>query len=722
MPPRQPDRRRWGLVAAWLAIGAQLCGCAARKAEPRFSADENFPHYQRVATEMEFADAKAAVPPQQIEAPLSIAARPTEFWDVTLEQAVQLCLQNSQVMRDLGGFVLRSPQTVRTIQNPAIVEADPRFGVEAALSEFDATFAARTSWEKNDRAINNLLLGGGTNLFKQDLGVMQYQLQKRAATGGTMTFRHNTDYDSNNAPANLFGSAWNTNFEMEARQPLLQGAGVEYNRIAGPSGIAGQYNGVLIARANTDIALADFEIGVRDLVSNVENAYWDLYYAYRDLDAKIAARDTALESWRRVQALMQAGRKGGEAEKEAQAREQYFRFQEDVQNALAGRLIDGTQTNNGSSGGTFRATGGVQVSERRLRLIMGLPITDGRMLRPADEPHLAAMRFEWTTMLSESLVRRVELRRQQWQIKRREMELVASKNFLLPQLDTVGRYRFRGFGKDLLDPNGDGTRFDNAYENLVDGDFQEWQMGLELNMPLGYRRGHAAVRAAELQLARERAILYEQERDVQLGLSNAVAELDRAYAVAQTNYNRRAAAKEQLAAISAAFDADKATLDLTLEAQRRALESESRFHAALVDYAVALKNVQFEKGTLLDYNEITLSEGPWPGKAYHDAARRDGRGRPPAPLNYVMRRGPVISAGPVPQQTMPAPIVARDAIGPGLPPAPETIPPGTPQTNAAPLRRMPSDADRATPATFMPAVPLREEMRPYLSPQGGQGQ
>ena len=33
----------------------------------------------------------------------------------------------------------------------------------------------------------------------------------------------------------------------------------------------------------TDISLADFEIGLRDFVSNVENAYWDLYFAYRNL-------------------------------------------------------------------------------------------------------------------------------------------------------------------------------------------------------------------------------------------------------------------------------------------------------------------------------------------------------------------------------------------------------------------------------------------------------
>ena len=83
-----------------------------------------------------------------------------------------------------------------------------------------------------------------------------------------------------------------------------------FNRIAGPSVVPGIYNGVLIARVNTDVELADFEIAVRDLVNNVENAYWDLYFAYRDLDAKIKARDATLDPWRGVRALFDAGRRG----------------------------------------------------------------------------------------------------------------------------------------------------------------------------------------------------------------------------------------------------------------------------------------------------------------------------------------------------------------------------------------------------------------------------
>ena len=59
----------------------------------------------------------------------------------------------------------------------------------------------------------------------------------------------------------------------------------------------GNYNGVLIARIRSDISLADFETAVRNLVRDVENNYWELYYAYRDLDTKLTARDAARETW-----------------------------------------------------------------------------------------------------------------------------------------------------------------------------------------------------------------------------------------------------------------------------------------------------------------------------------------------------------------------------------------------------------------------------------------
>ena len=632
-----------------LALG----GCAGQKVELVTCGSET-DCYAALATEIEYPQLQQCCDlggEWASSAPVTLAsASDPEYWDIGLEEVVRITLNRSKVLRDLGGAVVQSPDTAETYWDVAAQETDPRFGVEAALSAFDAQFTGSIFGEKNDRALNNEFFGGGTRLLQQDALVIQSQLSKRAVTGSEFSFRHNIEYDANNAPSNLFPSAWNVNLETEFRHPLLQGSGLQFNRIAGPTRIPGIYNGVLIARINTDVELADFEIAVRNLVSNIENAYWDLYFSYRDLDAKVAARDSSLDTWRRIHALYEAGRRGGEAEKEAQAREQFYRFQEEVQNALGGRLIDGTRTGNGSSGGTFRGGGGVLVAERRLRMLMGLPATDGRLLRPQDEPITAPVEFDWHEITRETVVRRAELRRQRFQVRRLELEWIASKNHLMPRLDTVGRYRWRGFGDRLLDPSGNNPPFDNAYEDLTGGNFQERQLGVELSVPIGLRRAYVATRNAELQLCRARAILREQEHLVLHDVAATVSEMQRAYVVSQTAYNRLEAARQQLDAVQAAFDADKAPLDLLLDAQRRLADAHTRYFRALAEHAVAVKNVHFSKGTLLDYDGVYLSEGGWPMKAYEDAAERESLRGKPRPMNYSSARAPRVAGGPIDQQ------------------------------------------------------------------------
>lgn len=610
------------VVLMCLAFG--LCGCEMMGRLSRWPHRHayNDPHIQ-AATSIEYPAVQVPVDMSSLSTarPLTIdEGSLTNPRDITLEEAVRHALSSSKIIRDVGGLVLRSPQNARSTMDPALQETDPRFGVEAALSEFDAQFTTRLFYENNNRALNNQFFGGGTRILRQRAAVLQTEIAKQTAYGGEVFLRNNANYDENNAPANLFPSAWDVNYEAGFRQSLLRGAGVDVNRITGASDVPGVYNGVLIARTNTDISIADFQLAVRDFVSDVENAYWDLFFAYRDLDAKINARNAALETWRNIRARQDLP--GAEAAQEAQAREQYYRFEEEVQDALTGRLTDPTRTHNGSPGGTFRRASGVQVAERRLRYIIGLPINDGQLLRPVDDPIVVPVTFDWELSLTEALAHRAELRRQKWLIEQRRLQLIGARNFLKPDLDLVGLYRWRGLGQSLIDPEGGGPRFDDAYTNLVSGDFQEWQMGVELSFPVGNRRAQAGVRNAEYLLSRELALLKEQEYRVTREVSEAFAEVERAYQVMQTVYNRRQAARDQQDALQTAYEFDEAPLNLLLDAQRRAALAESRYYEALVDYNIAIKNLQYAKGTLLDYSGVQLAEGPWSHAAHEDARDR----------------------------------------------------------------------------------------------------
>ena len=418
-----------------------------------------------------------------------------------------------------------------------------------------------------------------------------------------MSVRNLTTYDSNNQLSNVIGrSSFDQILETEIRQPLLQGAGTQFNRIAGPGARPGQINGFLIGRVRTDISLTEFERSVRDLVADVENAYWDLHFAFRDLEARLDARDIALVTARKLEAKTAADLGVGDA---AQALEQYYRFESDVIDAVNGRSVDGTRTNNGSAGGSFRGTGGLRVAERRLRLILGMEINDGRLIRPSDDPAQAPILYDWANSSSEAISRREEIRRQRWVIKQRELELLANRNFLKPQLDLVGRYRFRGFGKDLV--NYDDKS--DAVSNLLDGSYQEWQAGLDYTLPVGFRKAFTAVRNSQLALHRETEVLKEQERLVLYGLSNAMNEMKRAYDSMQLQEKRLGEIVRQLQSLKAKEEAAQdPALDVLLETHRRLLDARLRYHQSRVEYALAVRNVEFEKGSLLEFCKISLSE------------------------------------------------------------------------------------------------------------------
>ncbi len=594
--------------------------------------DHQIGPHQSFATEIEYPDVESVIDPDiaATTGPRAIDnPRDQEALDLTLAEAVRLALGNGEVIRSLGGNVVAAPSSSQTIFQPALAESDPRRSVEAALSEFDAQLTSNLFWNKVDRGINQTFAGLFLPVSQQFVGTYDIELAKRTATGARFALRHHTNYNRTEVanPSLRFNSVYQIDYEAEYRQPLLRGAGVEFNRIAGPNSTAGGANGVLLARINTDISLTDFEAGVTNLVSDVEQAYWDLYFAYRDLDAKLAGRDSSLVTWRNIAERLRIGLRGGTPENEAQLRSQYFTFQAAVEDA----------------------TSTLYTREERLRYLLGFPPNGPQLIRPATEPTTAKVVFPWQSVLTEAFFRRVELRRQKWQIKRRELELVAAHNYIKPRLDAVALYRFRGLGDKLIQSPGP-TGFESAYQNMTTGDFQEWQFGLQFEVPIGFRREFTALRNAELQLARERALLKEQEFRVSHDLSEAVRSMQRAFQLMKTNLNRRVAAFYEVEALRARFDVGFEQLDVLLRADQRLANSDSAYYRSLVDYMLAIRDVHRAKGSLLDYDEVSLAEGAWSTRAYRESVERS-RHYKQRTIDYGLSHPRPLSRGPYQQQT-----------------------------------------------------------------------
>ena len=161
-----------------------------------------------------------------------------------------------------------------------------------------------------------------------------------------------------------------------------------------------------------------------------------------------------------------------------------------------------------------------------------------------------------------------------------------------------------------------------------------------------------AERNAELQLIRERAVLEEQERYVAKELSDGFADLDRAFKLAQINFNRAISSRQRLEGEKLKYDIGTNLLQFVLDAESQLADAESQFFRSLVDYNLAAAKIHFAKGTYLDYLGISLSEGPWVANAYRSAAKEADRYGPRV-FNYCISKPGRLSQGPYPQLILP---------------------------------------------------------------------
>ncbi len=618
-PPVRPAK----LARAATALAVLLSGCVHRTDPLHYPHDDPVQHYRDYAETINYPDVCTSTPHEVAysgEPHTLLSEERSEPWDMPLAEAVAIALRNNRVIRSAGQFLspgntlLTSGDRTPSVHDPAIQESGVLFGTrgaEAALAAFDANLTASMLWGRDEQVTNNAFLSGGLApgfTRTSETGAFQSGLSKVFGNGGQLQVGHSVNYLGSNIPGQLFPSAYTGNVGARYRHPLLAGSGTEYTGIAGPiaqsfGGLSGVTQGVVIARINNDITIADFQAAIRNLVKDVEDTYWDLYLAYRNFDTAVTARNSALATWRFSKIRVDLGA-DIDVSAESQSRDQYWAAEAAVKNSRSG----------------------IFTAETRLRRLLGLPINEGRVIRPSNEPVTAQYLPDWEISLAEALTHRVELRKQKWSIKSLELQLKAAKSLTRPRLDFVGNYSVNGFGDRLLSQkDGDGSTaqgFNSYYETITQGNQTGWGLGFELSMPVGFRQAHAQVRNIEIRLAKAREVLYVQEMEIGHELAAGFQELTRAYAAAESNFSRRDAAIDNVETIELQEAGEIKTIDEVLRAQERRAQAEVAFFSSIVDYNKSLTNLHFRKGTLLEDANIRLLEGGWDPDAYVDAYRR----------------------------------------------------------------------------------------------------
>ena len=603
-------------VGVWCLLLCTMCGCSESLKPLRYLGEPQGNYYKDVTNSIAYPDVSEPTPEQvtAAEPPHTLIdpAMKGETWDLTLTEAVHQALANNTIIRARQANTLALGDRTPSVYDQSIQETGVLFGtrgVEAALSAFDTQFNTSMTWGRAESVANTLFFGpNSSNTLKQETGAFNAGLRKQFATGGTMSLNHIWNYSGTNAQAQLFPSSYSGNLGASYRQPLWAGAGTEFSRIAGPlnpvfSAITGVSQGVIIARINGDITLADFEASVLNLVKDVEDTYWDLQLAYHSFHTAVEARNSAQESWRVAKVTDEAG--GGRKIDEPQARDQYFESRAAVENAL----------------------NAIYATETELRRLMGIEVSSRRVIRPITKLTQVELKTDWHVSLAEALTRRVELRKQKWNIKSLELQLRAARSLTNPRLDFVSNYQINAFGDHLFAGSDNDSRntqqgFNSAYETLTQGNQTAWTLGFEFSLPLGFRSARSQVRNLELRMTKAREVLTVQEMEIAHQLANVIQNLATFHATAQSHYNRYLATQERVNIVQLEYTNDKATLDEVLRAQRSRASAEAAYYQNLVNYNKAITQLHLAKGTLLEYNNIQLQENEWDPAAYEQALRR----------------------------------------------------------------------------------------------------
>jgi outer membrane protein TolC len=502
--------------------------------------------------------------------------------------------------------------------NIRVLSLDPaRSGtfIEAALSRFDAVFTSSITWNNTDQpiatALQNFQAGNtGLNAIEQQQVTASASMFKPLPTGGIAGITFNVPYTYTNLPARV-NPAYQPQLLFQFEQPLLQGFGVEINQLrpqhpgalspfglsqnlyggnlASPSG-----EGILVTRLRFDQQRGEFERNLNQMLLNVETAYWNLYGSYWNLYSREQGLRFAFEAYRLSRAGYEAGRV--KAADFYQSRGQYELFR--------AQRLQAVQT--------------ILENERQLRALMGLPASDGYRLVPADSPTLAPYQPDWNVALHEAMSKRPELVMARLDVKANQLNVILQKNNLLPDLRAFATYDLNSIGSRL-----DGPDTNNAFRNLASNGFNDWTIGLRLQVPLGYRIAHAQLRQSQLQLARSYEVLHDNELKAERFLALEYTRIPAFYEQVRAQRAQREAFGEQLRARQQEYLAGRGTLDILLESQRFWADALANEYQAIVSYNNGLVAFEYAKGTIIQHNNISVAEGPLPNCAAERAVEHE---------------------------------------------------------------------------------------------------
>ncbi len=373
--------------------------------------------------------------------------------------------------------------------------------------------------------------------------------------------------------------------KFEWVQPLLRDMGDRISR-----------HDIIIARNNRDASENDLKAGLIDTVYNVESLYWNLAYAIRNLEAKNQALQLAEDLLARNRKMVEQGLLAEieilSAEAEVATRKADILGAQ----ALVANTRDQLQTEMNlaaeENGGAWEVV-------------------------PADEPQDVEKPVDLEAIWKAAVENRPDLLNAGINLQSKTLEFEVARNRLLPALNLNAQYWSPGLsGNQLIYLNNDPLTgvivavipggASAAMKDALDFKYQNWQLWLSLQLPLGAWISRGDYTAARMN--RKSALLQRQdlEQKVRLELKTDARDVSSNFQSIQAYRTARELAAKKMTAEEKRLAVGLSTSYLVLQYQRDYAQALGDEIKALKDYNISLAKLDKAQGITLQAKHISF--------------------------------------------------------------------------------------------------------------------
>ncbi|MGD9159191.1 MAG: TolC family protein [Desulfobacteraceae bacterium] len=436
--------------------------------------------------------------------------------------------------------------------------------IEEEATKFEATFSVDASYQN----LNSPPTGYYDVIYgnKRERTSVDYGVEIPLRTGGNIDINITDTRVKTNVPSEFtnMNPSYSPNITASIRQPLLRNAGM---RVSTYTIRITEYN-----RQQSDARTKNETIRI---IKEIDKAYWDLYAQRRLLDVRKKEYDLSKDWTEQTKRLVEVGTKPEVDLISARANE-------------ADRLEYVIQAKND-----------LRDMERNLKQKLNKPglglNTDTELILSTD-PEPVHYEFDKEQIVKKAIENRMDILQLELELAKDENTIEYNRNQLRPDVTLEYEYGINSLGESRHD----------GYDMLLDNEYHDHTVTLNLEIPLGNKAAKSRLHQAEYGKAKRLIDIENKKAQIEYEVLGSLDQLEASWQSILASRETKKYRDTQYKAEKRQYELGMQTLRDVLLVQKDVADAHRSEIVALTNYQKNLIDLAYNTGTLLGAAKVEL--------------------------------------------------------------------------------------------------------------------